>query len=336
MAPRTSQLQIRVSPEQKATLKRLAAHAGLSVSAYVLAQSIPSEGRALESAIADLRAGTPGAVPVLRRQVEAIPPQELGDRLGSVDVSDLGALAQNQFAALVEEVAREAGAEPPRWTATIPALDAPHFRWPLRSLRPYQLRSSPIVLKRRNIFDPDPSGVGEPSTRVTPDAAELPRALRQMQGLLTDLQIDLEFYFVSGALLHQAFQAQPRSVRPQGMFASDAPLREAFSSVAKAEGWSGIWPEAALRECVRSRAPGQGYLDAPRLKVFTPPLGYALAMKTGGATLAGPGWAEDLSFLLRALNLTTPDAAMTVITRYLAERQLPGDTRERLGRALGR
>ena len=42
MGTKTSQLQIRVTPEQKEALKRLAADAGISVSKYVLACALPS------------------------------------------------------------------------------------------------------------------------------------------------------------------------------------------------------------------------------------------------------------------------------------------------------
>ena len=42
MQTKTSQLQIRVSPEEKSALKRLAASAGQSVSSYVLSRVLPS------------------------------------------------------------------------------------------------------------------------------------------------------------------------------------------------------------------------------------------------------------------------------------------------------
>lgn len=333
MAPRTSQLQIRISPEQKATLKRLAARAGLSVSAYVLAQSLPSTSRALEAAIADVRDEKPGALSVLRRQVEALPPDELGERLESVEMSDLTPLAQNQIAALVEEVAQAAGAETPRWTTSIPPLEHPYFRWQLRSLRFYQLRASPVALKRRNVFDP--SGAADESARSGTAGLLVPASLRRLDHLLQILELDIEFYFFGQTLLHQAFPANPSSARPGAMLADDAPLLDALPALAQAEGWPGPWPEAALRDAIRHRAqPGQGYLDLPRLKAFTPPLGYALAMKAGAGGLERPGRAEDMRFLLRSLNLSTPDAAMTLITRYVAERHLPGETRAQLGRLL--
>ncbi len=333
MAPRTSQLQIRVSPEQKATLKRLAARAGLSVSAYVLGQSLPSANWALEGPLADVRDGKPTALPVLRRQVAAMPPEDLGKRLESVDVSNLRPLAQNQVAALVEEVAYAADVEPPRWTASIHPLELPHFRWPLQSLRPYQLRASSVALKRRNVFDP--SGASEESPRAgTVARPSVPQVLNSLVTILQRLELEIEFYFIGHAILHQTFPAHPSSARPGAMFADDAPLLDALRSLAKNDSWTGPWPEAALRASIRPPAPGQGYLDIPRLKAFTPPLGYALAMKAGAGALERPGRAEDMRFLLRSLNVTTPDAAMTVITRYIAERHLPADTRVFLGRLL--
>jgi hypothetical protein len=327
MAPRTSQLQIRVSPEQKTTLKRLAGQAGLTVSAYVLGQALPAGTRAIAGAFTDIRAGKPGALLVLRRQLEVIPGGEPGDWLESVDVSDLTPLLRNRIAGIVEEVAHERNAAPPPWTATVEQLPHPHFRWPLRSLRPYQLRASPVSLKRRNIFDP--AAVEEGNAR-SPGPAPLPLDLLQRR--LERLELDVEFYFVGNAILHQTFPARPASGRPVDMFAPEGPLLQAVSELSAAEGWPANGIESALREAVRGSAPGQGFVDLPRLKAFTPPLGYALAMKAAAGVRAGAGRADDLRYLSRSLNLSSADAAMTVVTGYLAERHLPADTRDVLAR----
>ena len=328
MAPRTSQLQIRVSPDQKAALKRLAAQAGLSVSAYVLGQALPVVSRALEGALDDVRSGKPGALPVLRRQIEAIPPEELATRWESLDASDLTPLQQNQVAALVEEVAGRSGVMPPRWTATIHPLEHPHFRWPLRSLRPYQLRASPVSLKRRNVFDTS-EGAG-PGARPTGTRSYLPPPLQLLHQRLDALELDIEFYFVGYAILRQTFPAHPPSARPRTMFADEAPVLSALDEIRLAEGWADTWLEAALREATRRNDPRQGYLDLPRLKAFTPPLGYALAMKVAAGELGGDRRADHVRLLLRAMHLSTPDEAMTVVRRYFAERQLPGDSRQLL------
>ena len=153
---KTEQLQIRVTPGQKAALKRLARGAGQDVSSYVLSRTLVEprlrfgeivralrDGHDHRFALADLhdllagltRAGLPDAV--------AVAPPEL---------RDLPPLLQNYVAAMVEQASRQREVPAPSWGRDVAPLATPYFATPLRSLRFHLLRAAPVPFKRRNLF----------------------------------------------------------------------------------------------------------------------------------------------------------------------------------------
>jgi hypothetical protein len=152
---KTEQLQIRVTAGEKASLRALAARAGMDVSAFVLSRVLPDVQRefvALLSHLAD--AGR-------RRYALA----ELNDLLTDISAADLpracatpvgldalDEVTQNYVAAMVEEAAGHLGVEPPFWTAEIEPLRVPWFPEGTSLLRPWLLMASPVPFRRRNIF----------------------------------------------------------------------------------------------------------------------------------------------------------------------------------------
>lgn len=156
---KTEQLQIRVSPEQKATLQTLAAAAGRDVSSYVLDRLLPSlagefgellqalDGSNRRYALAELNDLLTNCPPILFRDVVAD---------GSPLPDD--PYMQNYVAALVEQAAGLKGVAPPDWVQLVGPLSEPHFATPMRSLRMFLIRSAPVPFKRRNIFVD--SGIG--------------------------------------------------------------------------------------------------------------------------------------------------------------------------------
>jgi uncharacterized protein (DUF1778 family) len=156
MAPKTEQLQIRVTPLQKAALKRLAEGAGQDVSTYVLSRALPEAGQRFAELVRALAGNTETSLllaelddllsPLMGRQLSeavALVPREL---------EDLSSYVQNYVAAMVEHACQRRDQRPPLWVMDVAALDEPHFATTLRSLRPYLVRASPVVFKRRNIF----------------------------------------------------------------------------------------------------------------------------------------------------------------------------------------
>jgi len=154
MPAKTQQLQIRVTPGQKAALKRLARAAGSDVSSYVLSRLMPAAPdrfgeilRALE-AEADPRFG----FAELNDFLTGCPPAVFGEAVGRAALGGLSPFARNYVAAMVEQAAALKGVAPPAWVQDVAPLETPWFATSLKHLRLHLLRSAPVPFKRRNIF----------------------------------------------------------------------------------------------------------------------------------------------------------------------------------------
>ena len=154
MTIKTQQLQIRVTPRQKAALKRRAAAAGLDVSSYVLSRVLPDEASRFTDLLRSLQheAQRKFALAELNDLLSAIPPAIFGDTVAHADLGSVSLYVQNYVAAMVEQAAQQKQVAPPRWVRDIAPLDVPHFATPLVGLRMHLLRSAPVPFKRRNIF----------------------------------------------------------------------------------------------------------------------------------------------------------------------------------------
>lgn len=153
MTTRSEQLQIRLTPGEKAALKRRASAAGQDVSAYVLACALPQTPVRLLAAIEALREGARRfALAELSDTLAELTPTEFGAAVDAVDVRTLGPFLQNYVAAMIERAAAEKGVPAPVWTRDVEPLTAPHFSTSLASVRLYLLRTTPLPYKRRNIF----------------------------------------------------------------------------------------------------------------------------------------------------------------------------------------
>jgi hypothetical protein len=151
---KSSQLQIRVTPRQKAALKHRAALAGMDLSAFVLARALPDEAARFAEILRAL-ANEPGArfaLAELNEFLEVTPAAAFADAVAAANLSRLTPRHANYVAAMVELAAHRKGVTPPAWTADVEPLDEPWFATDLKSLRPHLLAAAPIPFKRRNIF----------------------------------------------------------------------------------------------------------------------------------------------------------------------------------------
>lgn len=160
MGSKSEQVQIRVTPREKARLKRSAAAAGQDVSSYVLSRALPSSQRRFEQLLEVLLDGTERryVLAELNDLLSQLAADELGQAVIHADLSRLSPRWRNYVAAMVEQACDLKGVRPPAWTAEVAPLETPHFVAPLKSLRLHLLQASPVPFKRRNIFVD--SGVG--------------------------------------------------------------------------------------------------------------------------------------------------------------------------------
>lgn len=150
-----SQLQIRLTAQQKRRIEEQARRSGKTVSALALERLLGTEGRQFQTLIAELADATGErerlALAHLHDHLEELPGQDFASALPRPEV-DLSDRQANILAAMVEYAARRKGVAPPEWTADIPPLDRPVFGSGLRSLREYLLVRSPVEFRRRNLF----------------------------------------------------------------------------------------------------------------------------------------------------------------------------------------
>lgn len=151
---KTAQLQIRISPAQKAMLKRRAALAGESVSSFVLRHVAPPAGILFDQILMSLTSeGRESlALAELNDLLSELSPVEFESALASPPPRGLSPRVENQVAAMVEQAAHMKGVAPPAWTRDIRPLERPWFATALPQLRAYLLRAAPVAFRRRNLF----------------------------------------------------------------------------------------------------------------------------------------------------------------------------------------
>lgn len=154
MAPKTAQLQIRVSPAQKAMLERLAAAEGLTVSEFVLRKAQP-QGASPQDTRRDAvqnGLGLSNSTSHLALALGALNADGSREATVHADSGFLSPLHANCLAAEVERQAARRGVPAPKWTEAVRPMARPWFAWRLRSLRPHLMRIAPPAYKRRGVY----------------------------------------------------------------------------------------------------------------------------------------------------------------------------------------
>jgi hypothetical protein len=153
MSAKSKQIQIRVTPAEKARLKRLARGAGVDLSTYVLSRACPPAEARLDRLVRALRPGPDRFVMAeINDILTSLAPADFAGAVANLDLHRLSPWARNYLAAMVEQAAYTKGEEPPDWVRDVEPLERPWFAAPFARLRPYLLRASPVAFKRRNLF----------------------------------------------------------------------------------------------------------------------------------------------------------------------------------------
>jgi hypothetical protein len=151
---KSAQIQIPVSPAEKAAIERAARRAGLNMSAYVLARVLPAlQNRFAELTEACRNSGSERfALAELSGWLGELSGAELREAVASPPVPGMTPYLANYVAAMVEYACARRDIPPPPWTQAIAPLAEPVFGSTLMSLRLYLLTHSPPPFRRRNIF----------------------------------------------------------------------------------------------------------------------------------------------------------------------------------------
>lgn len=154
MSTRSSFVQIRVTPTEKATLKRLARTSGRDLSSYILSMSLPVTRLRFQEILGILldEEDHRFALAELNDLLSGLAPMEFHGTVGTADLSGLSPFLQCYVAAMVEHAAQVKDVPPPSWTRSVGPLPIPWFATPLRGLRLHLLKASPVPFKKRNLF----------------------------------------------------------------------------------------------------------------------------------------------------------------------------------------
>ena len=152
--PRSEQLQIRVSPAEKAAIRRAAEHAGLDMSAYVLSRALPTTAIRLQACIDECAGPAPPSFGLaeLNSLLTNWTAAELRDAIAVPPTPALSPFVSNYIAAMVEQACERRSVRVPGWVRAVEPLAEPAFGSPLKSLRLHLLTHSPAPFRRRNIF----------------------------------------------------------------------------------------------------------------------------------------------------------------------------------------
>lgn len=152
---KTSQLQIRVSPAEKARIRARAAGAGMDVSKWVLQQLLPPVEDRFQRLCRDLEAASDRRTYVFAELNDFLSQLSAREFIRAVRYPpsiDLPAFETNYLAAMVEQAAAVIVVSPPDWTRRVKPLEQPWFASSIKNLRLHLLTASPPPFRRRNLF----------------------------------------------------------------------------------------------------------------------------------------------------------------------------------------
>jgi len=151
---KSAQLQIRVTPAEKAAIQRAAARAGQDMSAYVLSRVLAIPRMQFQDAVAACAgpARSSSALAELNSLLTGLTAADLREAVAQEPAEVLTPYLANYVAAMVEYGCQKRGIPVPAWTRKIEALAEPWFGSGLQSLRLHLLTHSPPPFRRRNIF----------------------------------------------------------------------------------------------------------------------------------------------------------------------------------------
>ncbi|MGI8617795.1 MAG: hypothetical protein ACR2L6_01740 [Gemmatimonadaceae bacterium] len=154
MTAKTTQLQLRLTPEQKRAIKRLAQDERKDMSALVLERVLPDEAARFQAFAARLADGDTRkfVLAELEDYLRSLPAGAFTRAVRDAPQVRLDRSTLNSLAAAIELAAARRGVPLPEWTRPVSPSQLPVFGSRLTSVRLYLLAYAPAALRRRNIF----------------------------------------------------------------------------------------------------------------------------------------------------------------------------------------
>ena len=164
------------------------------------------------------------------------------------------------------------------------------------------------------------------SSRLT--RAEIHKLFAMLDRELATQGVEGELYLMGGAVMCLALNARDATSDVDALFRPAREVREAATRVAVAAGVPASWLNDAVKGYLSPRGDFDAFLQLEHLRVFVARPEYLFAMKCAAMRLGAEFHdVDDVRYLLRYLDVTTSEQAMTIVTRYFDESQLLPKTR---------
>ena len=168
-----------------------------------------------------------------------------------------------------------------------------------------------------------------PSSEIRLTREQILAALEALDRALEEREVVGELCLFGGAVMVLAFNARLATKDVDALFRPAALVRELARQVGEVTNLPANWLNDGVKGYLSARhevVPGPlPQFDHLRLTMPTPE--YLLAMKCLASRIgAGAGEADDTSdiaFLIRNLELRTPEAVMDIVTAYYPPQQIP-------------
>ena len=159
-------------------------------------------------------------------------------------------------------------------------------------------------------------------------ARDIRRLFELLDAELAADDVQGEVYVVGGAVMCVALDARQATRDVDALFRPTRLVREAAARVAAKADVPDTWLNDAVKTYLSPRGEFDRFLELPHLKVFVARPAYLLAMKCAAMRLGEEFHdLDDVRYLLRYMNISTPDEALAIVTRYFDEATLLPKTR---------
>lgn len=148
------QLQIRVSPQEKAIIVHYAKTANMGISQWVLNKALPPVQQTFQELLGQLKSvSNPKYILAqIHDMFNAASADEFELMVAQPPGVFISDYLANYVAAMIEYTAVQKGRKAPPWISQVPPLKIPVFGSDLKSLQLYLLTHSPPPFRRRNVF----------------------------------------------------------------------------------------------------------------------------------------------------------------------------------------
>ncbi len=158
------------------------------------------------------------------------------------------------------------------------------------------------------------------------EAAQIKSCLYALDAELAAEGVTGEVCLYGGAVMCLVYHARPDTKDVDAIFEPSSVIRRAAARIAEREGLRPDWLNDAVKGFLGGEHNRRILLELEHLKVFVPDADYMLAMKCLAARVDAMD-RDDVKFLLKHLNIESPDRVFEIIRAYYPREQIKPATR---------